>query len=195
MIILNCWWVDTLMCIGQCRTIVPRCHCPVRWIVLSIIGRIEPNYAVSKVTWISITRNDFQRDGWINLRLKKKKNQNPTALSVSFGFQDQILIKFLGSAYAQCRLSSLRNSLRNRLRASFRGHSRGTRRSPAVVTGQVQDTSVRVQLNSVSQIDRVSRVIFPLAFIGMNFIYWYIYLRAERNYDQQKLKLNWLIIK
>jgi len=55
------------------------------------------------------------------------------------------------------------------------------------MSGSVQETSIRVQLNSVSQIDRASRVIFPIAFLGMNFMYWYIYLLAERNIDLQQL--------
>uniref|UniRef100_T1IP38 Neurotransmitter-gated ion-channel ligand-binding domain-containing protein n=1 Tax=Strigamia maritima TaxID=126957 RepID=T1IP38_STRMM len=37
-------------------------------------------------------------------------------------------------------------------------------------------TQHREQMNSVSQIDRVSRVIFPLTFLLINLCYWYLYL-------------------
>ena len=92
------------------------------------------------------------------------------------------------------RLSSFRNSLRSRLRSSFRQRPSQQRKScialgqngkPAAAMCRQTETSIRVQLNSVSQIDRVSRVIFPLFFSLLNFIYWIIYLQAERNIDKQ----------
>jgi hypothetical protein len=45
--------------------------------------------------------------------------------------------------------------------------------------------SISFQLNSVSKIDRIARIIFPLAFIIMNLVYWYTYLRAEMKFDAQ----------
>lgn len=78
--------------------------------------------------------------------------------------------------YNSNRLSSFRSSLRNRFRHSFRQRSENHRRS-AVSTSEhrnvcKRDTSIRVQLNSVSQIDRVSRLVFPIAYLLMNFVYW-----------------------
>ena len=87
------------------------------------------------------------------------------------------------------RLSSFRNSLRNRLRQSF-NRSNNIRRpyltfDSKKMNDPVRESSIRVQLNSVSQIDRASRVIFPITFLIMNFVYWYIYLQAENNIDKQ----------
>ena len=46
-------------------------------------------------------------------------------------------------------------------------------------TNSLQDS--RIALNSLSQIDRFSRFIFPLSFFLLNVVYWYIYLkRSER---------------
>ncbi|CAH0383000.1 unnamed protein product [Bemisia tabaci] len=37
------------------------------------------------------------------------------------------------------------------------------------------------RFNSVSKIDRISRVVFPICFLIINIIYWYLYLyRSER---------------
>ena len=33
-----------------------------------------------------------------------------------------------------------------------------------------------IQMNSVSKIDKVSRVVFPLLFVAINFFYWYNYI-------------------
>ena len=67
------------------------------------------------------------------------------------------------------RFSSFRTSIRNTF-----GRRKSDRRQ-----------SISWQLNSVSKIDKISRVIFPLAFIIMNLVYWYIFLRAEMKYDQE----------
>lgn len=91
------------------------------------------------------------------------------------------------SIETQHRCVGFRDSITNRLRASFsRQSGRGGGEARTRVTSSVHrhgNTSVHIQLNSVSQIDRVSRVIFPIAFILMNFVYWFVYLRAERNID------------
>lgn len=65
------------------------------------------------------------------------------------------------------RFSSLRASIRGGLRRTF---SRGKK---------ARDDELTFQLNSVSQIDRASRVFFPLAFIIINLIYWYTYLTMK----------------
>ncbi|XP_012279805.1 gamma-aminobutyric acid receptor alpha-like [Orussus abietinus] len=52
-------------------------------------------------------------------------------------------------------------------RRQERGHDRRRRRAP--------------RYNSVSKIDRASRVVFPLLFLAINLFYWYAYLsRSER---------------
>ncbi|CAG2109427.1 unnamed protein product [Medioppia subpectinata] len=65
------------------------------------------------------------------------------------------------------RLSSIRASIRNTF------SRKKSRRRPAIT----------LQLNSVSKIDRISRVIFPLLFVIMNLVYWYTFLRAEMKFD------------
>lgn len=56
-------------------------------------------------------------------------------------------------------------------------------------SNQVQPTTIKRQkgrnFNSVSKIDKLSRVIFPLLFFVINLFYWYIYLsRSKRNSKQ-----------
>ncbi|CAO1428756.1 unnamed protein product [Diamesa serratosioi] len=56
-------------------------------------------------------------------------------------------------------------------------------------SNQVQPTIIKRQkgrnFNSVSKIDKLSRVIFPLLFFVINLFYWYIYLsRSKRNSKQ-----------
>ncbi|KFM76354.1 Gamma-aminobutyric acid receptor alpha-like protein, partial [Stegodyphus mimosarum] len=36
------------------------------------------------------------------------------------------------------------------------------------------------QLNSVSKVDKASRVVFPLVFLFINLIYWFTYLNDSR---------------
>ena len=38
-------------------------------------------------------------------------------------------------------------------------------------------------LNSVSQIDRISRIVFPMAFIALNGFYWFTYLKHSQRID------------
>ncbi|RWS29987.1 GABA-gated ion channel-like protein [Leptotrombidium deliense] len=64
------------------------------------------------------------------------------------------------------RISSLRASINRGLKRTF---SRN----------KSKKETVTFQLNSVSQIDRISRIVFPFAFIIINFIYWNTYLTAE----------------
>lgn len=71
------------------------------------------------------------------------------------------------------RFSSLRASINRGLRRTFGRGNQGKRRP-----------TTTFQLNSVSKIDRASRVLFPLAFLLTNIVYWYTYLRAEMKLDQ-----------
>ena len=38
-------------------------------------------------------------------------------------------------------------------------------------------------LNSVSQIDKISRIVFPMAFISLNGFYWFTYLKHSQRID------------
>ena len=38
-------------------------------------------------------------------------------------------------------------------------------------------------LNSVSQIDKISRIVFPMAFILLNGFYWFSYLKHSQRID------------
>jgi len=40
-------------------------------------------------------------------------------------------------------------------------------------------------LNSVSQIDKISRIVFPLAFFTLNAFYWYTYLKHSERIELQ----------
>lgn len=43
------------------------------------------------------------------------------------------------------------------------------------MSSQIQE----LWINSVSKVDRVSRVVFPLSFITMNLVYWLTYFRDD----------------
>ncbi|RWS11223.1 GABA-gated ion channel-like protein [Dinothrombium tinctorium] len=68
------------------------------------------------------------------------------------------------------RFSSLRASINRGLKRTF---SRS----------KSKKETVSFQLNSVSQIDRISRIVFPFAFVIINFIYWNTYLGADTTQD------------
>ena len=77
------------------------------------------------------------------------------------------------------RFSSFRNSFNSmtssRKDKKKKGLSRtGTRTAP-------REETIPFQLNSVSQIDKFCRVIFPLTFIVVNYFYWNLYLNDEED--------------
>lgn len=63
------------------------------------------------------------------------------------------------------RLSTLGNSIKGGLKRTF--------------SRSKKSETISFHLNSVSQIDRMSRVLFPIAFIVINIMYWHMYLSAE----------------
>lgn len=73
------------------------------------------------------------------------------------------------------RFSSFRESVNRGLKSlSNVGGKRSV--TIAATTGH----TISFQLNSISHIDRVSRIIFPLAFLITNFLYWTTYLADEK---------------
>lgn len=71
------------------------------------------------------------------------------------------------------RFSSFRQSFHRGLRRTF---------------SRSRNQMVTFQLNSVSQIDRISRVVFPISFAIVNFFYWNYYLQAEDKLDAELLE-------
>ena len=69
------------------------------------------------------------------------------------------------------RFSSLRESVNRGLKSL--APTEGKR---SVTINATTGHTISFQLNSISHIDRVSRVIFPLAFLITNFLYWTTYL-------------------
>lgn len=76
------------------------------------------------------------------------------------------------------RFSNLRNSFSNY-------YSSGRRRKKISASVRVRQSrrkeaeAIPFQLNSVSQIDKFSRVFFPVTFMVINYIYWSYYLKDE----------------
>lgn len=76
------------------------------------------------------------------------------------------------------RFSNLRNSFSNY-------YSSGRRRKKLSASARVRQSrrkegeAIPFQLNSVSQIDKFSRVFFPVTFMVINYIYWSYYLKDE----------------
>lgn len=61
------------------------------------------------------------------------------------------------------------------------GEERVTHRRSAAAGGAGMGgrRPVQMQANSVSNLDEISRVLFPLAFLAINFLYWFTYLSQE----------------
>lgn len=89
------------------------------------------------------------------------------------------------------RFSSFRESVNQRLK-SLSGSSSGIHTKRSVTIGSNTGHTISFQLNSVSDIDKVSRIIFPLAFLITNFLYWTTYL-ADDNWNT--LPLNRILLK
>ncbi|KAG8225043.1 hypothetical protein J437_LFUL000021 [Ladona fulva] len=80
-------------------------------------------------------------------------------------------------------LPHMQQPLRRRLSDSIRErfHRRESAVSAAAARGTKRRKKRTPRYNSVSKIDRASRVVFPLCFLAINLFYWYNYLsRSER---------------
>ena len=76
-----------------------------------------------------------------------------------------------------------KNTFAKRKPASFKSNKFKTKKRASHKKGYVGDATQEneMALNSLSQIDRFSRLFFPLSFFLLNIMYWYIYLkRSER---------------
>ncbi|XP_067118249.1 gamma-aminobutyric acid receptor alpha-like isoform X1 [Centruroides vittatus] len=68
------------------------------------------------------------------------------------------------------------NGARHKRRCSFFN----SRKIPKTKRKKKKKRKIIMQLNSVSKIDRISRVLFPVIYLIINFIYWFTYLGGER---------------
>ena len=76
-----------------------------------------------------------------------------------------------------------KNTSAKRNVASFKSHKFGIKKRGSHKKDYVGDATQEneMALNSLSQIDRFSRLFFPLSFFLLNIMYWYVYLkRSER---------------
>ena len=76
-----------------------------------------------------------------------------------------------------------KNTFAKRKPASLKSNKFKTKKQGSHKKGYVGDATQEneMALNSLSQIDRFSRLFFPLSFFLLNIMYWYIYLkRSER---------------
>ena len=82
------------------------------------------------------------------------------------------------------RISSQRMKTKKDLRNSIsfgKGTTNNGRSSNDINLKKFSKRPSTVALNSLSQIDRFSRILFPLSFFLLNIMYWFIYLkRSER---------------
>lgn len=88
---------------------------------------------------------------------------------------DQVINRFIGSKDKDANpLPQVREGER-RMTTKKRKRYLRAKRSPAMTPFD----SLPIRLNSVSQIDVVARVVFPICFLLINYFYWITYLGDE----------------
>ncbi|XP_037506859.2 gamma-aminobutyric acid receptor alpha-like [Rhipicephalus sanguineus] len=78
------------------------------------------------------------------------------------------------------RHGTVRHGLRQGSRRSVRRRDYRRQKRPSLMARRRMSSQIQeLWINSVSKVDRVSRVVFPLAFIVVNTVYWLTYFRED----------------
>ncbi|KAL1438296.1 hypothetical protein MTO96_048368 [Rhipicephalus appendiculatus] len=80
------------------------------------------------------------------------------------------------------RHGTVRHGLRQSSRRSVRRRDHRRQKRPSLMARRRMSSQIQeLWINSVSKVDRASRVVFPLAFIVVNTVYWLTYFREDED--------------